>query len=199
MMKLPPLRVTAPLLAPVTLAAAKQHLAVDHDEHDERIQLAIEAATAHLDGYSGILGRALVRQTWRECSSFWPAGRCLPLALAPVLSVASIKCRTASGSEVTLPESAYRVLAEASDPKLLISISADLPALEQSPDAVTITYQAGYGDAGDVPAPLRAAILMMVGDQYRFTETAVLGAASAVPMSVTVDRLVTPFRRLRVW
>jgi len=198
MLHLPPLRVTAPALPPVAMAAAKQHLAVDHDEHDERIQLAIDAATTHLDGFGGILGRALVRQTWRECFAFWPAGRCVPLALAPVLSVASVSCRTGAGGEVILPASAYRVLAEASDPQLLISMSADLPVLECAPDAVTVTYQAGYGDPDDVPAPLRAAILMMVGDQYRFTETATLGAASAVPMSVTVDRLVAPFRRLRV-
>lgn len=198
MLHLPPQRVTAPELTPVTLAAARQHLAVDHDEHDGRIQLAIDAATAHLDGYSGILGRALVRQVRRESFGFWPAGRCVPLALAPVLSVTSVACRTAAGEIVTLPETAYRVLAEASDPKLLIGMSADLPVLECAPDAVTVTYEAGYGDPDKVPAPLRAAILMMVGDQYRFTETATLGAAAAVPMSVTVDRLVAPFRRLRV-
>ena len=198
MLRLPPWRVTAPAVTPVTLAAAKQHLAVDHDEHDDRITLAIDAATAHLDGYAGILGRALVRQTWREHVAFWPAGRCVPLALAPVLSVASVSCRTAAGDQVTLPETAYRVLAETGDPVLLISMTADLPTLERAPDAVTITYEAGYGDPADVPAPLRAAILMMVGDQYRFTETAALGVASAVPMSVTVDRLVAPFRRFRV-
>lgn len=198
MMNLPPLRIAGPSEAPVTLDQAKAHLAIDHDEHDARIQLAIDAAVDHLDGLRGVLGRALVTQTWRESMAFWPASRCFPLALAPVLSVEKVTARTAAGSVEDLPQSDWRVLAGESDPRLLLSMSAALPDLEAAPDAVTITYQAGYGGPDAVPAAIRAAILMMVGDQYRFTETAVAGSAAVVPMSVTVDRLITPFRRVMV-
>ncbi|WP_297534627.1 head-tail connector protein [Nitrobacter sp.] len=55
---LTPIRTVAPAEMPVTLAEAKAHLRVDHDDQDDLITAQIKAATAWFDGYSGILGRA---------------------------------------------------------------------------------------------------------------------------------------------
>ena len=64
-----------------------------------------------------------------------------------------------------------------------------------------MTYRAGYEDAEGnpaVPPQLISAIKLMVGDLYRYPETVAQGAVSAVPMSTTVDRLISPFRRLQI-
>lgn len=192
---LPPERVVAPAAAPVSLAEAKAHLRVDHDEDDARIEAAISAATGHLDGYDGILGRALMVQRWRQHFAFWPASRTLELPLAPVTSIVEVRSRAPSGAETVLDGASYRLLSAAARPVVLLSLNAVLPDLDTAPDAVSVTYVAGYGIAEDVPPPLRSAILLMVGDLFRFTETVSLGASAAVPMSTTVDRLISPFRR----
>lgn len=196
---LPPELVTAPSVKPISLAEAKAHLRVDHGLDDALIERAIDAATGHLDGYGGILGRALLAQRWRQFFSFWPASRCLPLRLAPVTAIVEIRARAADGSESVIDPASYRLLAGASRPEVLISLAASLPALEHAPDAVAVTYDAGYGTTAEiVPAPIRQAMLLMVGDMYRFTDTVALGAAGAVPMSATVDRLLAPYRRIQL-
>lgn len=196
---LPPELVTAPSAKPISLVEAKAHLRVDHGLDDALIERAIDAATGHLDGYGGILGRALMAQRWRQFVPFWPASRCLPLTLEPVTGLVEIRARATDGSEVVIDPVDYRLLAGASRPQVLFSLSAALPALDGAPDAVAVTYAAGYGEAAsDVPAAIRQAMLLMVGDMYRFPETVALGSASAVPMSATVDRLLSPYRRLQL-
>lgn len=193
---LPPELVTAPTVKPISLAEAKAHLRVDHGLDDALIERAIEAAISHLDGYGGILGRALAAQRWRQFFCFWPASRVLPIALAPAVSVFEIRVRAPGGAETVLDPAGYRLLAKASQPQILFPVSASLPALDSAPDALAVTYDAGYGaTAADVPAAIRQAMLLMVGDMYRFPETVALGASGPVPMSATVDRLLGPFRR----
>jgi hypothetical protein len=47
-----------------------------------------------------------------------------------------------------------------------------------------------------VPAPIKAAVLLMVGDLYENRETVAEGAPAPVEMSMTVERLLSPYR---VW
>jgi uncharacterized phiE125 gp8 family phage protein len=73
----------------------------------------------------------------------------------------------------------------------------DWPATADRPDAVRVTMTAGYGGPADVPAPLRAAILLMTGDLYRFRESVAVGAAVAeLPVSTSVGALIAPYRRV---
>lgn len=195
MLCLPPERVAAPTQLPIELADAKAHLRVDDVESDALITAAIEGVTAHLDGYGGILGRAIITQRWREYRPFWPASRSAELTLAPVASIVSIVARKPDGSSLTLDPASYRLLAGASRPTVLFGLAVDLPGLDCAPDAVAITYEAGYGAPADLPGSLRSAMLLMIGDLYRFTESAGAGALSAIPVSTSADRLLASFRR----
>lgn len=58
-------RLSGPPERVVTLEQAKAHLRVDGDDEDAQIGLMIDAATSHLDGYNGTLGRCLVSQDFR--------------------------------------------------------------------------------------------------------------------------------------
>lgn len=58
-------RIVAPSGPVVTLAEAKAHLRVDHDDDDGHITGCVLAAEGHLDGPFGTLGRCLVDQTWQ--------------------------------------------------------------------------------------------------------------------------------------
>jgi hypothetical protein len=57
---LKPVRTVPPAEMPVSLDEAKLHCRVDHNAEDAHITGLIAAAATHLDGWSGILGRALV-------------------------------------------------------------------------------------------------------------------------------------------
>ncbi|RAP39570.1 hypothetical protein BYZ73_19900 [Rhodovulum viride] len=61
-----PVLVTPPVRPVVSLEDAKTHLQIDHDEQDAMIEGLVLAATAHLDGWRGVLGRAILPQTWQE-------------------------------------------------------------------------------------------------------------------------------------
>ena len=205
MLCLPPALVTPPASLPVSLEQAKAHLRVEDDAEDDLIAAAIAAVVGHLDGYTGILGRALMPQVWSEFFGFWPASRVLELRLAPVASIVSVRARATDGTEADLDPASYRLLSGSSArPILLFGLDVALPALASAPDALTVTYRAGYPLTGDtppkptVPPALVSAILLMVGDLWRFRDSVQIGPSSPVPMSVTVDRLVSPFRRYQL-
>lgn len=175
----------------LTLDDAKEHLSVDADDthDDDKIKAYVAAATAHVDGPAGWLGRSLGKQTLelRLCGfSTW-----INLPYGPVLSVASIKYDDANGTEQTLDPALYFELGGSICP----AANAAWPAVRPGPESVRVQYDAGY-EAGKVPTPIIQAIKLMVGDFYRFTESATMGAVNAVPMSATVERLLAPYR---VW
>lgn len=197
---LPPELVAAPTVACVPVEDVRAHLRVDGTEEDSVIEGAIAAAVQHLDGYGGILGRALMEQTWRQYLSCWPASRSVKLALAPALSIVAVEGRGADGVAVALDSADFRLVGKASvSPQLLINPDVALPALAAGPDAVSITFKAGYGASPEfLPPALRAAIMLMAGDLFRFRSTVQAGTSAAVAMSTTVDRLVGPFRRIEI-
>ena len=59
-----PTLITPPVAMPVTLAEAKAHCRVDVAEDDALISGLIAGAVGHLDGWTGVLGRCIMPQTW---------------------------------------------------------------------------------------------------------------------------------------
>jgi hypothetical protein len=53
-----------PAVQPVTLAQLKAHANVETSDWDGPLQIYLDAAVAWLDGYAGVLGRAMVTQSW---------------------------------------------------------------------------------------------------------------------------------------
>lgn len=190
---LTPVRIIAPVGMPIALADAKRHLRVDFDDDDLLISSLIAAATERLDGWSGLLGRCLLTQDWRQDQADF-AGCHLRLPF-PDVSAVSVTYRDDLDAPRTLSPTAYRLLADASGSFVELVDGFVWPSVAERSDAVSVTMTVGFGDAQDVPAPIRAAILLMVGDLYRFTESASMGAISMVPMSTTVQALLAPYRR----
>lgn len=170
---------------------AKEHLAIDaSDTHDDgKIEAYVAAATAHVDGPAGWLGRSLGKQTLELRRCGFPTW--IDLQYGPVLSVLSVKYDDPDGAEQTLDPSLYSVYGG------IISRAqgSSWPAVRAGLESVRIQYEAGY-ETGKMPAPILQAIKLMVGDFYRFTESATIGATNKVPMSATVERLLAPYR---VW
>jgi uncharacterized phiE125 gp8 family phage protein len=93
-----PVRTVAPTSRPVSIYEVKARLRVAHDAEDADIDAMIDEAISKLDGYRGILGRAIMPQTWRETFDGWGT---LRLAL-PNVTTATVTYKDDAGVTQTL-------------------------------------------------------------------------------------------------
>ncbi len=188
---LAPVLVSPPSETPISLAEAKAHLRVFHDDDDALIAAHLAAATAHLDGFGGILGRCLVTQSWRQDLGAFPCDRKLRLPLAPVASVTHVKYRDASDAEQTLSTSVYAgPLVDALGPFVALKSGQSWPSTYARDDAVSVTFVAGYGAASAAPEPIKAALKLHVERLY-FAD-----AARAPTLQAAEAALIAPYRRI---
>ncbi len=194
-----PVRVTPPAIQPVTLAEAKLHLRVDHDDEDALISNLIQAATGHLDGWTGILGHCLVEQVWRQDHDRF--ARELAIPLGPVISVQTVTWRDPAGLLNTVPSTAYDLCVDlAGSARIRFDPDYHFPTDLHESRAVAITCKAGYANddgppvRSTVPDPLKVAILLLVGHWYQNREA--VSAAGMAPLPFAVEALIAPYRRI---
>lgn len=194
---LAPALITAPTDTPVSVEDAVAHVNAQGAGDDTIIEAFLNAAVERLDGHTGILGRALVTQTWRQ--DFPGFADRLRLPLATVASITHVKYYDGNNTLQTLSSTVYSLFKDGAGPYIELAPAQSWPGCYSRPDAVQVTFVCGSAVAS-VPAPIKAAILLMVGDLYAFRETAQVGstAAAAIPMSMTVSALIAPYRRVGV-
>lgn len=157
-----PVRTEAPAALPVTLAEVKVHLDELATDRDERIMLLLRAATHRLDGWSGVLGRALVTQTWRQDFDGFDARLRLPM---PAEAVEGVSYVDENGATQELAPDSYDLRRDALGSFVVPAYGYDWPDTRAQPASVSVTFTAGW-EAGDVPYPLRAAICLLVRHLY---------------------------------
>jgi len=166
-----PVLVTPPSDYVVTLDFMKGHLRVDHDEDDSLIEAFMIAAAAYLDGWKGVLGRAIQPQTWRQTFSGPGPYR---LAMPDVISVVV----TGDGDAVA---------------GAVVSVDAMGPVVTMpdgvSPAEVVIEYFCGMPPHLRVAA--QVAVMLLVGHWYQHRES-VGDRGQEIPMGF--DMLISPLR-----
>ena len=186
--------VTPPAETPVSLAEAKAHLRVTSTAEDALVAALVAAATQHIEGRQGVLGRALVTQTWDARFDGFPrglAGR-IELPLPPLQSVTSVKYVNGAGDEITIDASTYVVDAQHPIGRIRPAYNMFWPAPRPEEGSVRVRFVAGYGAAAAVPVPLKQAILLLVGHWYAHREA--VGTPGA-PMALAVEALLAPYRQ----
>lgn len=178
---------------PVSLAEAKAHLRVTNSAEDDMITGLVAAATAHLEGRNGILGRALLTQTWEMRIDAFPtrAGGRIELPFPPLQSVAWIKYLDSNGTEQTIDPALYSVDAQHMVGRVRPAYGQSWPATLADDGAVRIRFVAGYGTAAAVPQALKQAILLLVGHWWMNREA--VGQAGG-PQALAVEALTSPYR-----
>lgn len=182
-----PVRTSAPAAMPVSLAEAKDHLRVDHADDDTLIGLLIAAATSELDGWSGILGRAIVTQAWAQRVDGFANPVRLPF---PAATIASVSYVDPAGATQTLASDQYRLMEDAMGSYIEPAFNVSWPSVRYQSGSVTVNFTAGTA-AADVPPAIKAAILLRVGDLYANRDV-------GIEENPAIKALVTPFRRIRV-
>lgn len=185
-------RVTPPVAAPITLAEARTHLRSDTSfapdaAEDALITGLIDAAVNWLDGWTGVLGMALMPQTWEMALDAFPNLEIM-VPLGPVISVASISYTDAAGAAQVLPGASYSIDVQGARVR-----PVDFwPVTATSMAAVKIRWVAGQG----CPPAIRAAILILIGHWYGAGREPVVTGTIAQEVPLTVATLIAPFRRV---
>lgn len=195
---LKPVRIASPAVPLLSLEEAKVHCRVDTDDEDRLIEGLIAAATDHLDGWSGILGRCLVNQQWQIGLFGWPSAREVHLPF-PDVSEAAVVYRDADGDEQPVDFDEFDVVEDWGGSYVRFSGSFAPPSLFRDAVApVKVSFTAGYGDdAADVPAAIRQAALLMVSYWYEQRQAVVMGTI-ATELPQAVDALLAPHRLVRI-
>ena len=208
----------APAVEPVTLAEVKAHMRIDSTAEDAFIQSLIVTSRLHIEA---ALGLALIDQSWSWTIDTWPADLAialpvysigaiepsrlrsgdagLALPMRPVRTIDSIKLAAADGARSVLATTRY-VLDGTSHPARLLPRSMLFPVPAVPTQGIEIAFTAGFGaTAGDVPAPIRHALLMLVAHWFENREPVETGArAAAIRIPDTVSELLGPYRSIRL-
>lgn len=179
-------RIVAPTITPVTLEEVKKHvIATDFTDDDDILQIYLDAAIDHLDGFSGILGRALMSQKWAIQYPDWR--ECFTLPMGPVKSF-ELRYFDTTNVERTVPSTAYVLSGET----VLLDKAFQTPGLARRGDAISAVFTVGETDVDAVPKAIKTVILLMVGGLYANRGQ----TGGQVFENPTFDLLLGPYRRM---
>lgn len=182
-------RQTEPTVEPVTLAEAKAHLRVDTHDDDAYIAGLIRAAREWVEQY---LDRTLVHTQWVMRFDKFPPDGMLdielprpPMVASGTATAVALTFTYENGTTSTYSTAQYRVDRNATPGAVKTLYGQTWPPHMQDDNAISVTWWAGYGDAGDkVPAAIRHAMLMLLGTWYERRASADNLGGAEVPFGV---------------
>lgn len=182
----------APADPVVSLEEAQLQVRADSAIETGLLASLVEAATAQAEAFCR---RRFVTQRWRATLDAFPS-RAIVVPFPPLVSVESVTYVDGDGALQTLASTEY-VVRSAETPGEIVPVRGkSWPAAAVEPDAVRVEFTCGYGAPDAVPAPIKRAVLLVVGTLYANRETVVTGTiATALPQSA--DWLLGPYRVLR--
>ena len=156
------LTVTTAPPAVFTADDVKKHLRIDEDDEDSLIADYLEAAERQVETELAI---GLMQQTLVLRLDWFP-GRRIRLPRPPLTSVTSITYTDNDGTSQTLATDQYTVNTFTTPGEIVEAWGKSWPTTRDVPNAVVVTYVAGYAQPEDVPQVVRHLILMATGDKY---------------------------------
>lgn len=170
--------VTAPASPAVSDAEMEAH-ARAAGQPGEQYDIYVQAAQAHAEK---ITARKFVSQTWKWFLDGWPSSDRLALPFGRLTSITHVKYYDSAGSAAVTFASTYYGVSTARDPGVLaLKYQQVWPtATLRTLDPIEIQFVCGWATAGDVPADIRAAILLFAGHLYKNREAVNVGDPAAV-------------------
>ncbi|MFI0843969.1 hypothetical protein [Mesorhizobium sp. IMUNJ 23232] len=175
-------RITEPAEEPVTLAEVKAALAIIGDADDDFLSSLIRSVTGAFDGPDGRLGRCLINQTWRLNLTGFPAGP-VRLPMPPTVLVYTVAYVDSAGDDHTAD---FKFVGAESPDGGYVSPLTSWPS---GATDVAIEFLAGFGDADDVPADIKDAIIAVIGSRFAWRESQVMSQSSLSAMPEVDDTI----------
>jgi uncharacterized phiE125 gp8 family phage protein len=178
--------VTGPAVEPVTYAELADWLRLPTVD-DRAVVVALE--TAGRMYVEQVTRYTLITTTFALHLDWFPEAIILPAR--PVQAVTSITYIDPSGTTQTLDPSRYLLDAQGPRPIVIPPLGSFFPVPKvQQPNAVTVTFTAGFGDSpAQVPEPYKLAIKIWVATNYNQREAVVMGRTPAI-VPHTFDHLL---------
>ena len=204
--------ITPPAEEPVSLAEAKGHLRVDFPDDDALIVAMIAAARQHAEM---LTRRQFVTARWKFVLDRFPGaggmggmggavhgagetfslpGNALLLPKSPLQAVLGIEYLDVGNVQQTLPETEYVVDAACEPARITPVFGATWPITLPQIAAVSVLFDAGYGDASLGPEGIKAWIKLRVGSLYEHREDFALITRGRIEALPFVDGLLDPYR-----
>lgn len=187
-------RLTAEFAEPISLAQAKLHCRVDGTDDDALFEQIIIPAVREMAEHR--TGRALVTQQWELTLDAFPVAA-IEVPMPPLQSVQSIKYLDPELGLQDIDPAAYSVHTSSLVGLIARQSGTSWPAVKDRREAVTITFTAGYGTAAEVPASLKAWMLLAAGTLYQNREALATGQVVELPGGFW-QHLLDPFIVLRI-
>ena len=184
----------APTAEPVSVIEAKAHLRVTDASDDDYIEGLIAAARQVAEVKQS---RQLVTATWELTLDAFPnsASAIIYLPLPPLQSIASIQYVDTDGDTQTWASTKYDVDTNAEPGRVVPSFNESYPSTRGQFEAVTITFVAGYGNAGSVPEVTKSAIRILLAHLYENRESVITGVSiSEIPFSAEALLMLNAIR-----
>jgi uncharacterized phiE125 gp8 family phage protein len=161
--------ITPPATPLVPLADLKAHLRIDSSDEDALIAALESAVVGYLDGWKGVLGRAMLQQVWRQEFAEWGD---LPLAL-PDVSAVAVTYLDANGDE------------QAAASAVLRQTTAGPVVAASGPDADRIFVNMTCAMSTQMLSVAQMIVRMFVAHWYENRVTIAPGAATEMPLAAT--------------
>ena len=202
--------VTPPTEEPVSLLEAKLHLRVDFDEDDMLIASLITAARQAAET---LTGRQFTTARWRQVLDCFPGpslmgvpagqtftlpGHAILLAKAPVQSVVSINYLDMGSVNQTMPALTYTVDVACEPARITPVFGQIWPICLPQIGAVSVTFDAGYGTASQVPDGIKSWIKLRVGSLYAHREEVAALSRGRIESLPFIDGLLDPYKVVTV-
>lgn len=207
--------IAPPLIEPVSVAEAMAHLRLESEAEAALLHGQIRAAREIIEAWTE---RALITQSWRLFLDRWPAGpgdeawwdgvrqgamaqgtaRFIEIPKPPLRSIDLVALFDDADQQTTWPAANYFADTAGMPGRVVLRNGVSAPSAGRAAGGVQISFTCGYGDsAGDVPSPLRQAMLLLSAHFYEQRE--VLQPApgmTAAPLGVRA--LLAPYRAARL-
>ena len=182
---------SAPTLTPVSVAEAKVHLRIDSSftDDDTYIGTLIDVATLAAENYTNL---ALMEQTFVLDIDAFPDYFNLLKGTLRTLTINSITYKDENNSSQTLAASNYVADGSIKPARVYYTPDAYIPSTFEIPNAVNVNFTLGFTAASQVPAPIKQAILLMIGTYYETRQTVSDRTYKEIPQSA--EYLLMPYR-----
>lgn len=164
-----------------------------HDDDINAIMLAVEGQT------QSILRKSLMPQTRQLRLDCFPLCRLLELDFGPIQSVTYVKYLDPDGTEQTLSSSTFVVDSNSTPPVIELKPTEAWPSIQSGKrNSVTVEYVAGYVDADQIPAEVKAAMKLFIGHLFTNRESVQVGPGiTTLVIPQAAEWLLWPHRDFR--
>lgn len=193
--------ITPPESEPLEVEEVRDHLRIVTTTEDSYLEALISAARSMAEQYTN---RALITQTWDVALDAFPEYFEIPWA--PLQAVQSLTYLNGDGTtelynSISSPQvgiESYIIDTWSQPARLALPYGGTWPSHYTQANSVVLRIVAGYGDTGaDVPAPIRQAMLLLIGHWYEHRES-VSEVQNLAEMPQGAIWLLNPYRVMSI-